>query len=60
MDETGIGPLSPRRLKRLLKEHEVSEDDERHAQQDVQKLTDRFIADIDMVLAAKEADLMAI
>jgi ribosome recycling factor len=47
-------------LKRLLKEKAVSEDDERHAQQDVQKLTDRFIAEIDKVLAAKEADLMAI
>jgi ribosome recycling factor len=47
-------------LKRLLKEHQVSEDDERHAQQDVQKLTDRFIAEIDKVLAAKETDLLAI
>jgi len=47
-------------LKRLLKDKQVSEDDERHAQQDVQKLTDRFIAEIDKVLAAKESDLMAI
>jgi ribosome recycling factor len=47
-------------LKRLLKDHAVAEDDERHAQTDVQKLTDRFIADIDKVLAAKEADLLAI
>ena len=47
-------------LKRLLKEHSVAEDAERHAQTDVQKLTDRFIAEIDKVLAAKEADLMAI
>jgi len=47
-------------LKRLLKNHEVAEDDERHAQADVQKLTDRFIAEIDKVLAMKEADLMAI
>ncbi len=47
-------------LKRLLKSHEVAEDDERHAQTDVQKLTDRFIAEIDKILAAKEADLMAI
>ncbi len=47
-------------LKKLLKDHAVSEDDERHAQQDVQKLTDRFIAEIDKVLAAKESDLMAI
>jgi ribosome recycling factor len=47
-------------LKKLLKDHAVAEDDERHAQTDVQKLTDRFIADIDKLLAAKEADLMAI
>ena len=47
-------------LKKLLKDHAVAEDDERHAQTDVQKLTDRFIADIDKVLSAKEADLMAI
>jgi len=47
-------------LKRLLKNHEVAEDDERHAQSDVQKLTDRFIAEIDRILAAKEADLMVI
>jgi ribosome recycling factor len=47
-------------LKKLLKEHAVAEDDERHAQTDVQKLTDRFIAEIDRILAAKEADLMVI
>jgi len=47
-------------LKKLLKDHAVAEDEERHAQTDVQKLTDRFIAEIDRVLAAKEADLMAI
>ena len=47
-------------LKKLLKDHKVSEDDERHAQTDVQKITDRYIADIDKVLQAKEADLMAV
>jgi ribosome recycling factor len=47
-------------LKKLLKDHAVAEDDERRAQDDVQKLTDRFIAEIDKILAAKEADLMAI
>jgi ribosome recycling factor len=47
-------------LKKLLKDHAVAEDDERHAQADVQKLTDRFIAEIDKVLAAKETDLMAV
>jgi ribosome recycling factor len=47
-------------LKKLLKDHEVSEDDERHAQVDVQKLTDRYIAEIDKVLEAKEADLLVV
>jgi len=47
-------------LKKLLKDHAVAEDDERHAQVDVQKLTDRYIAEIDKVLAAKEVDLMAV
>jgi ribosome recycling factor len=47
-------------LKDLLKEKEVSEDDERRAQDEVQKLTDKFIAEIDKLLAAKEADLMAV
>ena len=47
-------------LKKLLKDKQCSEDDERHALVDLQKLTDRFIADIDQVMQAKEADLMAI
>ncbi len=47
-------------LKELLKSKEVSEDDERRAQDDVQKLTDRHVAEIDEALAAKEADLMAV
>lgn len=47
-------------LKELLKEKEVSEDEERRAQDEVQKLTDKFIADVDQALAAKEADLLAI
>ena len=47
-------------LKKLLKDHSVAEDDERHAQTDVQKLTDRYIAEVDKALAAKEADLMVI
>ncbi|HWA14583.1 MAG TPA: ribosome recycling factor [Burkholderiales bacterium] len=46
-------------LKDLLKKG-ISEDDERRAQEEVQKLTDRYIAEIDKALAAKEADLMAI
>jgi ribosome recycling factor len=47
-------------LKDLLKQKKVAEDEERRAQDDVQKLTDRYIADIDKLLQAKEADLMAI
>ncbi|TCV90179.1 ribosome recycling factor [Sulfurirhabdus autotrophica] len=47
-------------LKDLLKEKEISEDDERRAQEDIQKLTDRFIAEIEKVLQAKEVDLMAV
>ena len=47
-------------LKKALKDKECSEDDERHAQIDVQKLTDRYIAEIDKLLHAKEADLMAV
>jgi len=47
-------------LKKLLKDKACSEDDERHAQTDIQKLTDRYIAEIDKLLHAKEADLMAV
>lgn len=46
-------------LKKLLKDKQVGEDEERRAQEDVQKLTDRFVAEIDKALQAKEADLMA-
>jgi ribosome recycling factor len=47
-------------LKDLLKQKKVAEDEERRAQDDVQKLTDRYIAEIEKALQAKEADLMAI
>jgi ribosome recycling factor len=47
-------------LKKLLKDKEISEDDERRAQDDIQKLTDRFVAEIDKATQAKEADLMAV
>jgi len=47
-------------LKELLKQKKVSEDEERRAQDDVQKLTDRFIAEIDKLLQQKESELMAI
>lgn len=47
-------------LKDFLKEKEISEDDERRGQESIQKLTDKFIAEIEEVLTAKEADLMEI
>ncbi len=47
-------------LKELLKSKEVSEDDERRGQDEIQKLTDRYITEIDKVLQVKEAELMAV
>ena len=47
-------------LKDALKKHEISEDDERRTQDEVQKLTDRYVAEVDKQLAEKEKDLMAI
>ena len=47
-------------LKEALKKKEVSEDDERRAQEDVQRLTDRYVAEVDRLLAEKEKDLLAV
>lgn len=47
-------------LKKLLKDKEISEDDERRAQDDVQKMTDKAVTEVDKLLAAKEIDLMAV
>lgn len=47
-------------LKDLLKEKEIGEDDERRGQDDIQKITDKFVADIDAALASKEVDLLKI
>ena len=47
-------------LKDLLKKKECSEDDERRAQDDIQKLTDKFGAEVDKQFAQKETELMAI
>ena len=47
-------------LKDLLKQKKAAEDEERRAQDEVQKLTDRHIAEVDKALAAKEVDLSAI
>ena len=47
-------------LKDALKKHEVSENDERRALDDMQKMTDRHVADIDRLLAEKEKELLAV
>lgn len=47
-------------VKDLLKQKKISEDEERRAQDEIQKLTDKYIAEVEKVLQVKEADLMAI
>ena len=47
-------------IKALLKEKEISEDDERRASDDIQKITDKFVAEIDKRLANKEAELLKV
>jgi len=47
-------------LKKLLKDKAVSEDDERRAQDEVQKLTDRTVAEIDKLVQSKEAEVLAV
>ena len=47
-------------LKELLKEKDISEDEDHRAQDDIQKLTDRFVAEIEKLLAGKESDLLEI
>ncbi|OIR03016.1 ribosome-recycling factor [mine drainage metagenome] len=47
-------------LKEGLKKKEIAEDAERRAQDEIQKLTDRFVTEIDKLLAEKEKDLMAV
>ena len=47
-------------FKDLMKAKEISEDEERKAIEDMQKITDRYIAEVDKVLEAKEAELMEI
>src|SRR4051794_22265227 len=46
--------------KRLLKDKDISEDEERRSLDDLQKLTDRYIAEIDRLTAGKEAEIMAV
>jgi len=47
-------------VKALVKDKSISEDDERRAQDEIQKITDKYVAEVDKALAAKETDLMAI
>ena len=47
-------------LKGLLKDKEITEDDDKKAEDDVQKITDKLISDVDLVLQEKEAELMEI
>ncbi len=47
-------------LKKLLKDHDVSEDDEKHALSEVQKLTDQHIEEINAALKKKEAEIMEV
>ncbi len=47
-------------IKELLKEKEISQDEERRAEADVQKLTDKYVAEVDAALAAKEKEVMQV
>ena len=48
------------KVKDLIKDKQISEDDERRADDEIQKLTDRFVKEVDAVVKAKEDELMAI
>ena len=47
-------------LKKLVKDKEISEDDERRMQDEVQKLTDKYVAEIDKTVSQKEAEIMTV
>jgi ribosome recycling factor len=47
-------------LKKLLKDKDVTEDDERRAQDEVQRLTNNVVAEIDKLVAAKETEILAV
>ncbi|HUH41240.1 MAG TPA: ribosome recycling factor [Castellaniella sp.] len=47
-------------LKKLVKDKEISEDDDRRTQDEVQKLTDRYVAEIDKLIEQKEAEIMTV
>ena len=47
-------------LKKLVKDKEISEDDERRMQDEIQKLTDKYVSEIDKTVAQKEAEIMTV
>jgi ribosome recycling factor len=47
-------------IKELLKEKMIGEDDERRAEEEIQTITDKYIAEIDQTLAEKESELMEV
>jgi ribosome recycling factor len=47
-------------LKKSVKDKEISEDDERRASDEVQKLTDKFVAEIDKLVQTKESEIMTV
>ena len=49
-----------KKLKELVKSKTISEDDERRSNEEIQKLTDKYTAEVDVLLAAKEAELMIV
>lgn len=64
-EETKIAVRNLRRdandaLKKLVKDKEISEDEERRMQEEVQKLTDKHVAEIDKLVAQKEAEIMTV
>ena len=64
-EETKIAIRNLRRdanehLKRLIKDEEISEDEERRAQDEIQKLTDRFVADVDKLVVEKDKEIMTV
>jgi ribosome recycling factor len=47
-------------LKKMVKDKDISEDDERRTQEDVQRLTDKYVGEVDMLVAQKEAEIMTV
>src|SRR5690606_37293051 len=56
----GVRRDALQQVKELQKAKSISEDEERRAEDDIQKLTDRFVKDVDAVVKAKEDELMAV